>query len=81
MSDVHIDILINLSIANKRKIFALIILRKKYLVLRTCSSKTSVAVDGQLPLLDSKRHDLDHVQDCHQGRHTVILPAKVVVIN
>lgn len=51
------------------------------LVSQTCSSKTGMAVDGQLPLLDSKGHDFHHVQDCCQGCHAIILPPKVVVIN
>lgn len=53
----------------------------KMLILQTCSPKTSMAVDSQLPLLDSKRHDFHHVKDCRQGCHTIIFPAKVVVIN
>lgn len=48
---------------------------------QTCSSKTGMAVDGQLPLLDSEGHDFHHVEDCCQGCHTIILPPKVVVIN
>lgn len=50
-------------------------------VSQTCSSKTGMAVDSQLPLLDSKGHDFHHVQDCCQGCYTIILPPKVVVIN
>lgn len=50
-------------------------------MLQTCPSKTSMAVDGQFTLLDSKRHDFHHVKDCSQRCHTIILPPKVVVIN
>lgn len=53
----------------------------KLLSLQTCSSKTSMAVDSQFPLLDSKGHDLHHVKDCSQRCHTIILPPKIVVIN
>ena len=47
----------------------------------THSPQPSVAVDGHPSLSHGKVHNLNHVQDTLQGRHSVVQPTIVVEIH
>lgn len=47
----------------------------------TCSSKTSVAVDRYLSLLQCEGHDLHHVQNSGEVGYSIVIPTKIVEIN